>query len=174
MEIKNVAFLLYKKRKRREFQRKLNNQTMKILTQDHLALFDTYTYNIYIYRNNKPVGDLDIIPADEYVTIMAVNEMSISKKTKRLGIYPYHVAKEIMLEIAIAMFEEETEVYIMPEDPAVSSCEELEKILEQAEKDFFKTMDKANPDKCCCKDTAKEAEKELDDVVDIIMSFILS
>lgn len=152
---------------------------MKILTQDHLALFDTYTYNIYIYRNNKPVGDLDIVPADEYVTIMAVNEMSISKKTKRLGIYPYHVAKEIMLEIAIAMFEEETEVYCMPEDPAVSSCEELEKILEQAEKDFFKTMDEAKannaaPDKCCCKDTAKEAEKELDDVVDIIMSFILS
>lgn len=114
---------------------------MKVLTQDKLAIMDVYAYDIAIYRDRKPVGDFDIVPADEYVTIVATNEIAIPRKQKRLGIYPYHVAKEIMLEIAIAMFEEETEAYCMPEDNAVSSCEELEKLLEKAEKEIKNAKD---------------------------------
>ncbi len=129
--------------------------------QDKLTIMDVYAYDIAIYRDRKPVGDFDIVPADEYVTIIATNEIAIPRKQKRLGIYPYHVAKEIMLEIAIAMFEEETEVYCMPEDDAVNSTEELEKILSKAEKEIKNSKD------CLC-------EESEDKLVKSIMAFIVS
>lgn len=134
---------------------------MKILTQDHLALFDIYAHDIFIYRDRKPVGDYDIVPADEYVTIIALHETSPSKH-KRLGIYPYSVAKEIMLEIALAALEEETEVYCMPEDDAVNSTEELEQILSKAEKETKNAKDRLFE------------ESDGNKLVESIMSFIVS
>lgn len=133
---------------------------MKVFTQDKLAIMDVYAYDIAIYRDRKPVGDFDIVPADEYVTIMAVDPTGCLKD-KRLGIYEYHIAKDIMLEIAIAMFEEETEVYCMPEDETVNSTEELEKILSKAEKETKNVKD------CLC-------EENEDKLVQSIMAFIVS
>lgn len=134
---------------------------MKVLTQDKLAIMDVYAYDIAIYRYRKPVGDFDIVPSDEYVTIMAVDPTGCLKQ-KRLGIYPYNIAKEIMLEIAIAMFEEETEVYCMPEDDAVSSTEELEKLLSKVEKETKNAKD------CLFE------ESDEDKLVESIMAFIVS
>lgn len=116
---------------------------MKILTQDKLTIMNVFAHDISIFRDLRPVGDCKRVLPEEYVSIMAVDPLG-EYKTKLLGSYPYKVAKEIMLEIAISMVKEDIEVYCMPEDEMVSSTEkageELDMLIDKLNEQLSELM----------------------------------